>query len=156
MDVVHVADQALEDLSMQYDRTVRNSESTVVQFTYGNDGLDPACMEGDDRPVVLERVMTNIKAMTSEDPSLMLDHYDIRYVARTELESDAFQKLRPAGELFISEVDQFIEAKAKEIERLLDAFGCPSKAGAAPGDWSRAQRAVYPIAGVTEAQLRGT
>jgi DNA-directed RNA polymerase III subunit RPC1 len=27
--------KALEDLSMQYDRTVRNSEALVVQFVYG-------------------------------------------------------------------------------------------------------------------------
>ena len=37
--------QALEDLSMQYDTTVRNSENTVVQFTYGDDGLNPDKME---------------------------------------------------------------------------------------------------------------
>jgi DNA-directed RNA polymerase III subunit RPC1 len=33
--------KALEDLSMQYDNTVRNSEQTVVQFSYGDDGLNP-------------------------------------------------------------------------------------------------------------------
>ncbi|CAM9887862.1 unnamed protein product, partial [Choristocarpus tenellus] len=38
--------KALEDLSMQYDRTVRNSERTVVQFVYGDDGLNPSNMEG--------------------------------------------------------------------------------------------------------------
>ena len=30
---------------MQYDGTVRNSERTVIQFIYGDDGLDPARME---------------------------------------------------------------------------------------------------------------
>jgi hypothetical protein len=30
---------------MQYDSTVRNSEQTVVQFAYGDDGLNPQCME---------------------------------------------------------------------------------------------------------------
>ena len=33
--------KALEDLSMQYDMTVRNSEQSVVQFSYGDDGLNP-------------------------------------------------------------------------------------------------------------------
>lgn len=37
--------KALEDLSMQYDRTVRNSEQSVVQFVYGDDGLNPLMME---------------------------------------------------------------------------------------------------------------
>ena len=42
--------KALEDLSMQYDNTVRNSEQTVVQFIYGDDGLNPSVMEAGDRP----------------------------------------------------------------------------------------------------------
>jgi DNA-directed RNA polymerase beta' subunit len=32
--------KALEDLSMQYDMTVRNSEQSAVQFSYGDDGLN--------------------------------------------------------------------------------------------------------------------
>jgi DNA-directed RNA polymerase III subunit RPC1 len=30
---------------VQYDETVRTSSGDVVQFTYGDDGLDPAAME---------------------------------------------------------------------------------------------------------------
>lgn len=48
--------KALEDLSMQYDRTVRNSEQSVVQFTYGDDGLNPNVMEKKDRPVDYSRM----------------------------------------------------------------------------------------------------
>lgn len=48
--------KALEDLSMQYDRTVRNSEQSVVQFSYGDDGLNPQVMEKLDRPVDYSRV----------------------------------------------------------------------------------------------------
>lgn len=36
----------LEDLSVQYDNTVRNSSGSIVQFCYGDDGMDPAMMEG--------------------------------------------------------------------------------------------------------------
>ncbi|CAK7896024.1 DNA-directed RNA polymerase III subunit RPC1 [[Candida] anglica] len=43
--------KSLEDLSAQYDNTVRNSSNGIVQFTYGGDGLDPFDMEGDARPV---------------------------------------------------------------------------------------------------------
>ena len=39
--------KALEDLSIQYDYTVRNSKAQVVQFAYGDDGLDPMHMEAD-------------------------------------------------------------------------------------------------------------
>lgn len=43
--------KSLEDLSAQYDSTVRNSSNGIVQFTYGGDGLDPFDMEGDAKPV---------------------------------------------------------------------------------------------------------
>jgi DNA-directed RNA polymerase III subunit RPC1 len=38
--------KALEDLSIRYDNTVRNSEEAIVQFVYGEDGLSPLEMEG--------------------------------------------------------------------------------------------------------------
>lgn len=47
--------KALEDLTTQYDISVRNSTGGVVQFRYGDDGLDPACLEGDAQPIELER-----------------------------------------------------------------------------------------------------
>ena len=53
--------QSLEDLCSQYDLTVRNSEGFIVQFKYGGDGLDPAAMEGKDKPVEFPRVLQHIK-----------------------------------------------------------------------------------------------
>lgn len=47
--------KSLEDLSAQYDGTVRNSSAGVVQFQYGGDNLDPVDMEGDAKPVNLAR-----------------------------------------------------------------------------------------------------
>lgn len=47
--------KALEDLTTQYDLSVRNSEGGVVQFQYGDDALDPGCIEGDAQPVELTR-----------------------------------------------------------------------------------------------------
>ncbi len=53
--------KSLEDLCSQYDVTVRNSEGFIVQFIYGGDGLDPAVMEGKDKPVDFSRVMQHVK-----------------------------------------------------------------------------------------------
>ena len=33
----------LEELKVNYDMTVRDSSGSVVQFLYGEDGLDPTC-----------------------------------------------------------------------------------------------------------------
>lgn len=51
--------KSLEDLSVQYDNTVRNSSSNIVQFQYGDDKLDPVDMEGKARPVHFERTFTH-------------------------------------------------------------------------------------------------
>lgn len=51
--------QALEDLSTMYDLSVRNSFGGVVQFYYGDDGLDPACLEGDAQPVEYVRAWSH-------------------------------------------------------------------------------------------------
>ena len=37
---------ALEDLRVKYDGTVRNTANTVVQFSYGEDGIDPTRSKG--------------------------------------------------------------------------------------------------------------
>lgn len=37
--------KALEDLQVEYDGSVRNSEGNLIQFRFGDDGLDPAYME---------------------------------------------------------------------------------------------------------------
>ena len=38
--------KAMEDVTLQYDGTVRNSLGDVIQFLYGEDGLDGTGIEG--------------------------------------------------------------------------------------------------------------
>jgi DNA-directed RNA polymerase III subunit RPC1 len=65
--------KSLEDLSVQYDNTVRNSSSTIVQFQFGADKLDPVDMEGNAVPVHFDRTWTHAEALTynNADPSLL-------------------------------------------------------------------------------------
>lgn len=51
--------KALEDLVTHYDSSVRNAAGGVVQFRYGDDGLDPACLEGDAQPVEFLRAWSH-------------------------------------------------------------------------------------------------
>ena len=57
--------KALEDLSVQYDATVRTSGGDVVQFMYGDDGLDPMYMEANGKPVDFKRVAGTALAVES-------------------------------------------------------------------------------------------
>ncbi|THY61291.1 beta and beta-prime subunits of DNA dependent RNA-polymerase [Aureobasidium pullulans] len=56
--------KSLEDLSAQYDNTVRNSSSGIVQFQYGDDKLDPVDMEGSAKPVHFDRSFTHAVTTT--------------------------------------------------------------------------------------------
>jgi DNA-directed RNA polymerase III subunit RPC1 len=67
--------KAMEDLAVAYDLTVRSANSAVVQFEYGDDGLDPAAMEGDDQPIHFGRVLGHVcstVAVTGEGRDRML------------------------------------------------------------------------------------
>lgn len=56
--------KSLEDLSTQYDKTVRNSASNIVQFRFGDDELDPVDMEASAKPVDFERTYVHTESTT--------------------------------------------------------------------------------------------
>eukprot|EP00923_Selenidium_pygospionis_P016284 GHVN01028506.1.p1 GENE.GHVN01028506.1~~GHVN01028506.1.p1 ORF type:complete len:2000 (-),score=433.87 GHVN01028506.1:415-6282(-) len=64
--------KALEDLSVRYDRTVRTSDGQMVQFVYGDDGLNPSMMEDKNKPMVLDKVFRHISSMTNLNPFFTL------------------------------------------------------------------------------------
>ena len=47
---------------MNYDKTVRNSENEIIQFSYGGDGLDPILMEGHNVPVDFSRILLHVNS----------------------------------------------------------------------------------------------
>lgn len=57
--------KSMEDLSTGYDLSVRNAVGGVVQFQYGDDALDPACLEGDAIPVEYKRSWTHASKTAS-------------------------------------------------------------------------------------------
>jgi len=69
--------KSLEDLSTQYDRTVRNSASNVVQFRFGDDELDPVDMEASAKPVDFERTYVHVEATTFSTADKGLSDVDI-------------------------------------------------------------------------------
>ena len=44
--------KALEDLKVEYDMTIRNNKNKIVQFKYGDDGIDTTKVEDQDMPLV--------------------------------------------------------------------------------------------------------
>ncbi|KAK5661630.1 hypothetical protein OQA88_9730 [Cercophora sp. LCS_1] len=65
--------KSLEDLSTQYDETVRTSSGGIVQFQFGADRLDPVDMEGEAQPVNFDRTWNHIQSWKwdNKDPALL-------------------------------------------------------------------------------------
>jgi DNA-directed RNA polymerase III subunit RPC1 len=82
--------KSLEDLSAQYDNTVRNSSGGIVQFQFGGDKLDPVDMEGSaptssnvaqlrirSVPVNFDRTFTHATSITWDNNHRALLPYEI-------------------------------------------------------------------------------
>ena len=119
--------KALEDLSLRYDNSVRNSENTVVQFTYGDDSLSPVMMENNSRPVEFDRLRLHVSQTfpCSEEPNLLKDQL-LNKIEGSLCEA-RFQRLLPNGRIFLTEIESFfkdiVAKQEKAIESCLnDAF----------------------------------
>lgn len=71
--------KSLEDLSTQYDDTVRNSSSGIVQFQFGADKLDPLAMEGSAVPVDFPRTWLHAENITWDNDDEALLPYEITF-----------------------------------------------------------------------------
>ena len=126
--------KSLEDLSTQYDHTVRNSASDIVQFRFGDDELDPADMEASAKPVDFERTYIHVEALTFDMNDVGLQHHEIqrilqdilgakrKHLARfandgTELRYDdddiKFADQHESARAFLQSIQDFVMTKAK-------------------------------------------
>ena len=80
--------QSLEDLIVNYDKTVRNSENEIIQFSYGGDGLDPILMEGHNVPVDFSRILLHVKSSMPFRDEIPLSASRIVEITDNSLEND--------------------------------------------------------------------
>lgn len=117
--------KALEDISVKYDQTVRMSTEHIVQFTYGDDGLDPMFMDDNHQPVSLNRLFTIVRERTKnttkvKNESLMTPQ-DIQ--ACTE-ESIINCKIGNVSDKFKAQLRKFVETNlVQEIKRVRESIG---------------------------------
>ncbi|EEB09711.1 DNA-directed RNA polymerase III complex large subunit Rpc1 [Schizosaccharomyces japonicus yFS275] len=109
--------KSLEDLTSAYDGTVRSSNSSIVQFTYGDDGLDPTYLEGDGTPVAFERCWSHSSNITyNEDDSGLLPY---KIIEETESILSSRKFTANCTENFIESVRTFvIERLAKKLAQV--------------------------------------
>ena len=124
--------KALEGLCANYDGTVRNTDDSVIQFTYGEDQLDPQEMEGDSRPVDFNRIWTDTVCRFGNDhePSLNCDriNHEIEKSVQAAKVDKRFASTDPGFDTgfqhFLSEeITKFGNERAVEVHRHWERFG---------------------------------
>ena len=146
--------KTLEDLSAQYDHTVRNSSAGIVQFQYGDDKLDPVDMEGKAKPVNFERTFMHAIASTwnNAHPSLLPN--EVKQLIATGLRPEKDKLVRTSlrgigldyrdgdplntdqhesAREFLDEIEGFIRVKADRLSYLRRAVGLKSDDDASKG-----------------------
>lgn len=111
--------KALEDLSLQYDSSVRNSENTVVQFVYGDDGLNPQSMEDNDRPVDFRRVHCHVTEMHPFPDELGLTSSELVARVETSLAEHRFHGL-PDGKVFLETIRKYFGGIGEQWDLLAE------------------------------------
>lgn len=136
--------KSLEDLSVQYDDTVRNSSSGVVQIAFGDDKLDPDALEGKAKPVNFERTFLHSQTSKWNNNEVSLLPFEImdkthrileaerkklqrtslfgeklEYDDETEAGIDQFESHRD----FLQTIMEFISVKAENYAHARDHVG---------------------------------
>ena len=106
--------KALEDLSIQYDHTVRNATGTVIQFEYGGDSLDPANMEGNNVPMEFNRVLNQAIAICPISTDHILSPSELEDLITPKLESD---KLSHCSKNFMRTLKEFLDSKVEYLQK---------------------------------------
>ncbi|KAI8816202.1 uncharacterized protein EV422DRAFT_546457 [Fimicolochytrium jonesii] len=114
--------KALEDLVSHYDMSVRDSTGGLVQFTYGDDGLDPASIEGGDLPVDFQRNLRHAQSVVGQGGTRLLPCQILQYV-HTSISSPQFKKT--CAEPFRLALAEFLTSVVNGLVAVREARGLP-------------------------------
>ncbi|KAL7746501.1 DNA-directed RNA polymerase III subunit C1 (rpo31) [Sorochytrium milnesiophthora] len=151
--------KALEDLTAHYDKSVRNSIGGIVQFTYGDDGLDPTNIEGDNKPVEFKRNLRHAMNIKAASGGRGLLPYEITENLVKETSTPDWQ--RHTSALYIDSVRDFVHTEiTQRIAALRDKMSLPkmltrgeSKTARKANNAEKLQKRVDSIFRFTQAQL---
>ncbi|KAK3332400.1 hypothetical protein B0T19DRAFT_415537 [Cercophora scortea] len=104
--------KSLEDLSTQYDDTVRTSGGGIVQFQFGADRLDPVDMEGDAKPVNFDRTWSHSENLTMGDSAKSLLPSEITRISKEILNAEREKYVR--RHLVTNEVLHYTDEKISQ------------------------------------------
>ncbi|KAK2985575.1 hypothetical protein RJ640_025008 [Escallonia rubra] len=145
--------KALEDLSINYDNTVRNSSACIVQFIYGDDGMDSSQMEGQSGfPLNFGRLLLKVKATcpAGEDAGMSLSEF-LEVVDRGLSKHDTTSE-GALSEAFRSSLLNFVESCAKKSQETRSSLKL-DEGKLAGEDLKHLENIALNVSGVTSRQL---
>lgn len=143
--------KALEDLSAQYDGTVRNSSGGIVQLLYGDDGMDPVYMEGKDgAPFNLDRMLMKTKATCPSYGQLGLPPTEIEKLFNERLTKPDMTSETVGA--FKTSLKKFMDSCIKDNISTRTKLGLPLDCNGGPDQTLLESTATY-ISGLTSRQL---
>jgi DNA-directed RNA polymerase III subunit RPC1 len=113
--------KSLEDLSCQYDMTVRDAAGNLVQFKFGDDGLDPTNLEGDDCAVDFDRTWTHIQNLINEKDHTALLPSQIMPLLKKLFDQHMF--LQKSSIEFVESTISFIQRIVERLAEVRRDFG---------------------------------
>lgn len=154
--------KSLEDLSVSYDDSVRNSVSNIVQFQFGDDSLDPLDMEGKAKPVDFARSFLHAQQSKYDSGDPCLSPSQIKKLTHNLLEPERAKLERvsldgrilgyriPDGNhvevdhkeshrRFLDETEDFLHSKADALAGLRQHLGLSSGLDEVKGDFGGPQ-----------------
>ncbi|WVZ04486.1 hypothetical protein V8G54_025292 [Vigna mungo] len=104
--------KSMEDLFLHYDYTVRNASGSIVQFCYGDDGMDPSGMEGKNgKPLNFERMFLKSKAICPiKDDDEILSSSTVCQVVQEKLSEFGMSREVEKGVLEVGFSAEFVES----------------------------------------------
>eukprot|EP01084_Bolivina_argentea_P218353 370563_1 len=67
----------IEDVCIEYDFTVRNCKKQIIQFFFGNDGIDPMYCESDKNIINYNAILQNIRSKRKNNNNKVFNKNDI-------------------------------------------------------------------------------
>lgn len=104
--------KGLEDLKVEYDMTVRNGKRRIVQFSYGEDSIDPVKVENQEIPIVTmnyEEIYAHFQMPTqSLNDSIYITNFTPEAIKRMKRQDSLLKKRT-------SDTIEYILSQQKEI-----------------------------------------
>ncbi|KAL5833044.1 hypothetical protein ACOSQ3_016718 [Xanthoceras sorbifolium] len=142
--------KGLEDLFIHYDNTVRNASGCIVQFIYGDDGMDPAQMEGKCGDALnFGRLLMKVEATCPARGHKYLSPQEISEMVEKKLAGYGMNPDKTGNEAFINSLRKFFESRRDKLEqkiKLIEDFSGEGKS-------EILQKVAHKISGITERQL---